>query len=117
MLAEKLSLGTIQQMNTAAALFCAGNILGAKEQLEDLLERLDMKVIASSGDSRGILPSYLVNILVYLLLKTSKCFIQMSNPFLAENLKVARSLVKHRRFLQEEGESARELNTAVKMFT
>lgn len=34
-----------------------------------------------------------------------------------ENFKVARNLVKHRRLLQEEGESARELNTAVKMFT
>lgn len=31
MLAERLSFSTIQQMNTAAALFCSGNILGAKE--------------------------------------------------------------------------------------
>lgn len=59
-------------MNSAATLICAGNILGAKEQLEDLLDRLDLKVLAISNDSKGILPSYLVNILVYLLLKTSK---------------------------------------------
>jgi hypothetical protein len=72
-LSEKLNLGMIQQMNTAATLLCSGNTFGAKEQLEDLLEKLDLKVLASSTDSKGILPSYLVNILVYLLLKTSKC--------------------------------------------
>jgi hypothetical protein len=71
-LSEKLNPATIQQMNTAATLLCAGNTFGAKEQLEDLLEKLDLKVLAISNDSRGILPSYLVNILVYLLLKTSK---------------------------------------------
>ena len=71
-LSEKLNFVMIQQMNTAATFLCAGNTLGAKEQLEDLLEKLDLKVLAISTDSRGILPSYLVNILVYLLLKTSK---------------------------------------------
>jgi len=59
-------------MNTAAAMFCQGNTAGAKEQLEELLEKLDLKVLASTSDSKGILPAYLVNILVYLLLKTSK---------------------------------------------
>ena len=71
-LSEKLSYSTILQMNTAAAMFCQGNTAGAKEQLEELLEKLDLKVLASSSDSKGILPAYLVNILVYLLLKTSK---------------------------------------------
>lgn len=59
-------------MNTAAAHFCQGNTLAAKEQLEDLMERLDLKVLNTNHDSKGILPAYLVNILTYLLLKTSK---------------------------------------------
>jgi hypothetical protein len=82
-------------MNTAAAMFCQGNTTGAKEQLEDLLDRLDLKLLVPSADSKGILPAYLVNILVYLLLKTSK----FCNSDSAENFKVARNLVKYGRFI------------------
>lgn len=60
------------QMNMAATMFCQGNVAGAKDQLDELLESLELKVLTTSTDSKAILPSYLVNILVYLLLKTSK---------------------------------------------
>ena len=59
-------------MNTAAIMLCKDNISGAKEQIEILLEKLEMKVIVNNHESKSILPSFLVNILVYLLLKTSK---------------------------------------------
>jgi hypothetical protein len=102
----------ILQLNTAATMFCQGNTAGAKDQLDELLVKLDMRVLVPTFDSKSILPSYLVNILVYLLLKTSK--FRLVNH--AENFKVARNLVKFRRFVQEE-DTTRELNTAVKMFS
>ena len=71
-LSEKLSYETILQMNTAAALFCQGNTIAAKDQLENLMDRLELKVLTNNHDSKTILPAYLVNILTYLLLKTSK---------------------------------------------
>lgn len=72
-------------MNTAAIMLCKDNISGAKEQIEILLEKLEMKVIVNNHESKSILPPFLVNILVYLLLKTSKFLsIQQLSTFFRE---------------------------------
>ena len=53
-------------------MLCKGNLVAAKEFLEVVLDELEMKVVVNSHESKHILPPYLVSILVYLILKTSK---------------------------------------------
>ena len=53
-------------------MLCKGNLVAAKELLEVVLDELEMKVVVNSHESKHILPPYLVSILVYLILKTSK---------------------------------------------
>ena len=53
-------------------MLCKGNLVAAKELLEIVLDELEMKVVVNSHESKHILPPYLVSILVYLILKTSK---------------------------------------------
>lgn len=53
-------------------MLCKGNLVTAKELLEVVLDELEMKVLVNSNESKHILPPYLVSILVYLILKTSK---------------------------------------------
>ena len=53
-------------------MLCKGNFMAAKELLEVVLDELEMKVVVNSHESKHILPPYLVSILVYLILKTSK---------------------------------------------
>jgi hypothetical protein len=71
-LQEKLNQSVITSMNITAVLLCEGKLLEAKNRLDALLQSLDLKVITIDTESKSILPSYLVNMLVYLLLKTSK---------------------------------------------
>ena len=72
MLSEKLTQKIIVSINTAAVMLCKGNLVAAKELLEIVLDELEMKVVVNSHESKHILPPYLVSILVYLILKTSK---------------------------------------------
>ena len=71
-LGEKLSLKTTAGMNKAAILLCAGNLYAAKQQLDELLKDANVTVITDSNECNGMIPSYLIQLLVYFLLKTSK---------------------------------------------
>jgi len=92
-------------MNITAVLLCEGKLLDAKNRLDALLQSLDLKVITNDTESKSILPSYLINMLVYLLLKTSKYSrlppILFTNHVTrwTENFKVARHLAQNRRYL------------------
>lgn len=59
---------------------------------------LDVKLVTTVSSSDSVLPEYLVHILVYFFLKTSKFIIQLTH---AENYKMARQLTKHRRFVAD----------------
>jgi hypothetical protein len=74
---EKLSALSINLANQAAIKLCSNDILGAKETLDELLAALDLKLVTNLNSSESILPQYLIQILVYFFLKTSKFFVYM----------------------------------------
>lgn len=97
-------------------MLCKGNLAAAKELLEVVLDELEMKVVVNSHDSKHILPPYLVSILVFLILKTSKSKLMIK--YFLENYKVAKNLTKYRRLIVEgDFESTNHQQTIVKMFT
>ena len=65
---------------------CAGQMDQAKNTFDQVLDALDLKLQTTDSDSKNMLPAYLVNLLVYFYIKT-------------KNLKMARQLLKSRRFL------------------
>ena len=70
---DKLSTKTIVQMNKAAVMLCQGDILAAKTQLDELLEDTNLTVIQTeSATSSDMIPDYLIKLLTYFLLTTSK---------------------------------------------
>ena len=69
---EQLTTRTIIQMNKAAIMLCQGDLVSAKNQLDELLEDQNLRVIQSDQTSSDLIPDYLVNLLVYFLLVTSK---------------------------------------------
>ena len=71
-LGDKLSQKTISSMNKAAILLCAGNLEAAKEQLDELLKDQSLNLITENLETEEIIPSYLIQMLVYFLIKTSK---------------------------------------------
>jgi len=74
-----------------------------------VLESLDLKLQTSDPDSKWMIPGYITNLLVYFYIKT-------------KNLKMARQLLKSRRFLvdtnsipiENEAGSGRGVSTAQK---
>ena len=70
--AEKLSTRTIVQMNKAAIMLCQGDIIAAKNQLNELLDDQSLRIIQTEASSDGMIPDYLIKTLVYFLIVTSK---------------------------------------------
>jgi hypothetical protein len=68
----KLSTKTIVQMNKAAIMLCQGDLIAAKNQLDDLLEDENLRVIQTEATTTELIPDYLIHLLVYFLLVTSK---------------------------------------------
>ena len=69
---DKLSTKTIVQMNKAAIMLCQKDLIGAKAQLDDLLDDQNLRVIQTEPCSSDLIPDYLINLLVYFLVVTSK---------------------------------------------
>jgi len=69
---SKVSSGIVSLINQSAVLMCMGNMEQAKVKLDAALELVEGKVV--EGEIKNILPSYMVNILIYFFLKTSKHF-------------------------------------------
>jgi len=61
-------------MNKAAIMLCQGDLVAAKTQLNELLDDQNLRVVQTDPSSAGLLPDYLVNILVYFLTVTSKYY-------------------------------------------
>ena len=60
-------------MNKAAVMLCQGNLLAAKGQLDELLEDQNLRVIQTeSSNGSEMIPDYLIKLLVYFMLTTSK---------------------------------------------
>ena len=77
---EKLSTKTIVQMNKAAVMLCQGNLPGAKNQLDELLEDQNIRVIQTEPtNSSEMIPDYLIKLLVYFMLTTSKYYTSLHN--------------------------------------
>jgi hypothetical protein len=51
---------------------CAGQMDQAKQAFDQVLEALELKVQTTDLESKHLLPTYLVNLLVYFYIKTSK---------------------------------------------
>lgn len=85
-LPERISVGTVTRMNKAAVKLCAGDFIGAKEALDELLESDQLRLTSTDSSAESLLPGHLLNILVYFFLRT-------------KNFKMARHLAKNRRFL------------------
>ena len=87
-------------MNKAAVMLCQGNLLAAKSQLDELLEDQNLRVIQteSSNGSDKMIPDYLIKLLVYFMLTTSKSMItfifQSSQQIIDELLTIFTSLRK-----------------------
>ena len=59
-------------MNKAAIMLCQGDLVAAKNQLDELLEDQNLRVIQTDPNQNELIPDYLVNLLVYFLMVTSK---------------------------------------------
>ena len=59
-------------MNKAAILLCKDDLVGVKNHLDSMLSEQNLRVITVEQNSEAMIPDYMVNILVYFLLKTSK---------------------------------------------
>ena len=60
-------------MNKAAIMLCQGDIIAAKNQLNELLDDQSLRIIQTEASSDGMIPDYLIKTLVYFLIVTSKC--------------------------------------------
>ena len=60
-------------MNKAAIMLCQGDLAAAKTQLDEVLEDQNLRVVQTEAKDSGLIPDYLVNLLVYFLIVTSKC--------------------------------------------
>eukprot|EP00347_Sterkiella_histriomuscorum_P018969 403343469 len=89
---EKSSLNSsiIQTINISAINICAGDMDQAKATFDQALEALELKLQTTEMESKNLLPSYLVNLLVYFYIK-------------AKNFKMARQLLKSRRYVLDTG--------------
>lgn len=73
-------------MNKAAIMLCQGDLISAKNQLDEILEDQNLKVVHTDQSNSEIIPDYLINLLLYFLLVT-------------KNYKMARHMTKYRRFV------------------
>jgi hypothetical protein len=69
---DKITPQTIVMLNQIAVKYCANDILGAKDSLDQLLTSLELKLVTFSSSSDQNLPNYIVQTLVYFFLRTSK---------------------------------------------
>lgn len=89
---EKLTLKIINKLNRCVVNICAGQFDQARQKFDEIITcsedqgGLGLKEITSDTESSQMLPAYLINLLVYFYLRTN-------------NLKMARALVKNRRFV------------------
>jgi hypothetical protein len=67
-------------LNQVSVKLCENDILGAKDQIDELLTSLDIKLVNSQSSSESLIPQYLIHNLVYFFLKTSKTR-SPNNPF------------------------------------
>lgn len=68
---EKVSALSVTLINQVAVKLCENDILGAKDQIDEMLAALDLKLVIQAGNNQ-LIPQYLINTLVYFFLKTSK---------------------------------------------
>jgi hypothetical protein len=73
MLPEKISALSVTLINQVAVKLCENDILGAKDQIDEMLTSLDLNIVNSQSTSESLIPQYLIHTLVYFFLKTSKC--------------------------------------------
>ena len=64
----------INLVNQSVVLMCAGQMEAAKVKIDQMLEMQELKVSTIETDSKHLLPSYLVMLLVYFYMKTSNEF-------------------------------------------
>ena len=69
---SKISPKVAQLSNQAAVLMCSGNFDQAKVSIDQVLEQLELKLQTTETESKHMIPSYLVNLLIYFFVKTSK---------------------------------------------
>ena len=62
----------VTAMNKAAILLCKDDLVGVKNHLDTMLSEQNLRIITVDEGSETMIPDYIVNILVYFLLKTSK---------------------------------------------
>ena len=74
-----MSAKIIQTINHSAVHMCAGNMEQAKHAFDSVLEQLELKVQTTELDSKHLLPSYLVNLLIHFYVKTSKQIIKIND--------------------------------------
>lgn len=101
MLPEKISALSVTLVNQVAVKLCENDILGAKDQIDEMLTSLDLKLVNSQTTSESLIPQYLIHTLVYFFLKT-------------KNFQMARQLTKHRRFISEPSNVESSSTTSLK---
>ena len=91
---EKLNVAIINKLNRCVVLICSGQFEVARQKFDEIITwpeengGLGMKEITCDTESTQMLPSYLISLLAYFYLRT-------------KNLKMARALVKNRRFVAD----------------
>lgn len=67
------------------------------------MEAMELKLQTTEMDSKHLMPSYLINLLVYFYIKTSKPLKDYSQYSYLENFNMARQLIKSRRYVLDTG--------------
>ena len=63
-------------MNKAAILLCKDDLLAAKDQLDELLVDQNLKVVHTESEvGEGLIPDYMVSLVVYFLIVSSKLYL------------------------------------------
>lgn len=94
---QPVNVKQMNLLNQSAIHMCAGQFDQAKQCIDQVLEGMELKLQTTEHEAKLMLPSYIVNILVYFYIKTSKQIKQLTTNL--ENYKMARQLLKYRRLV------------------
>lgn len=84
-----VSVKIINILNQSAVHMCSGQLDQAKVCFDQVIESLELKIQTTETDAKQLIPAYIVNLLVYFYIKTSK-YKAFLLSLLLENYKMAR---------------------------
>lgn len=100
---EYLTVNIINKFNKCVVEICQGNLEKARQLFDEIISNnedgLGLKEITCENDSEQMLPAYLIRLLTYFYLRV-------------KNFKMARALVKSRRFVVDTDHIVQQLKSS-----